>query len=126
MQLAKHWRLKGSRYRLEGARNPQTGAICFPRPVDAQEWDAVTLSGQGRVESFASVGKAADGFTDDTVIALIRLAEGPIITAQLTDVALSDVTIDMPVEMVTRKLRDLGPEGLIVYGYKFRPLLGER
>ncbi|PLS82300.1 MAG: hypothetical protein CYG59_04540, partial [Chloroflexi bacterium] len=59
-------------------------------------------------------------------MALVRLAEGPIITAQLTDVALDEVKIDMPVEMVTRKLRDLGPEGLIVYGYKFRPLLVER
>ena len=123
MQLAKHWRLKGSRYRLEGARNPTTGMIAFPRPADAQEWEAVTLSGQGVVESFAAVGKAADGFTDDTIIALIRLAEGPRITAQLTDVDLSAVTIDMPVEMVTRKLRDLGPDGLIVYGYKFRPML---
>ena len=126
MQLAKHWRLKGSRYRLEGARHPDTGAICFPRPADAAEWEAVMLSGQGVVESFAAVGKAADGFADDTVVALIRLAEGPLITAQLTDVALDEVQIDMPVEMVTRKLRDLGPEGLIVYGYKFRPLLVER
>ncbi len=126
MQLAKHWRLKGSRYRLEGARNPHTGVISFPRPADAADWEAVMLSGQGVVESFAAVGKAADGFADDTVIALIRLAEGPLITAQLTDVALDEVRIDMPVEMVTRKLRDLGPEGLIVYGYKFRPLLVER
>jgi hypothetical protein len=30
----------------------------------------------------------------------------------------------MPVEMVTRKLREEGEDGLIVYGYKFRkPLL---
>lgn len=126
MQLAKHWRLKGTRYRLEGARDPNTGAIHFPPPADAQEWAVVTLSGQGVVESFAAVGKAADGFTDDMVIALIRLAEGPRVTAQLTDVTLSEVTIDMPVEMVTRKLRDLGPDGLIVYGYKFRPLLAGR
>jgi hypothetical protein len=29
----------------------------------------------------------------------------------------------MPVEMVTRKLRTQGDEGLIIYGYKFRPQL---
>jgi uncharacterized OB-fold protein len=32
------------------------------------------------------------------------------------------VQIGMPVEMVTRKMRNDGDErGLIVYGYKFRP-----
>jgi len=47
------------------------------------------------------------------------------VTAQLTDVDFSDVVIGMPVEMVTRKLRTDGEEGMIVYGYKFRPVLTE-
>jgi len=43
------------------------------------------------------------------------------ITAQLTDVDQQAIQIGMPVEMVTRKLRDDGDErGMIVYGYKFR------
>jgi ribosomal protein L25 (general stress protein Ctc) len=29
----------------------------------------------------------------------------------------------MPVEMVTRRLRDDGNKGTIVYGYKFRPVV---
>lgn len=122
MQIAKHWRLKGPRYRLEGARDPQTGAIHFPPPVDTR-WEQVMLSGQGVIESYAVAGTAAEGFTDHAIVALVRLAEGPLLTAQLTDVAFDDVQIGMPVEMVTRKLRDLGPDGLIAYGYKFRPLL---
>ena len=44
------------------------------------------------------------------------------ITAQLTDVDNNAIEIGMPVEMVTRKMRNDGDErGLIVYGYKFRP-----
>jgi uncharacterized OB-fold protein len=44
------------------------------------------------------------------------------VTAQLTDVDNSAIEIGMPVEMVTRKMRNDGDErGLIVYGYKFRP-----
>jgi scaffold protein (connect acetoacetyl-CoA thiolase and HMG-CoA synthase) len=44
------------------------------------------------------------------------------VTAQITDVENSAVEIGMPVEMVTRKMRNDGDErGLIVYGYKFRP-----
>ena len=55
-------------------------------------------------------------------VALVKLDEGPMVTAQLTDVDASEVQIGMPVEMVTRKLRDDGDErGMIVYGYKFRP-----
>jgi uncharacterized OB-fold protein len=33
------------------------------------------------------------------------------------------IEIGMPVEMVTRKLRDDGNKGTIVYGYKFRPAI---
>jgi hypothetical protein len=56
-------------------------------------------------------------------VALVKLEEGPLVTAQLTDVAPNEVEIGMPVEMVTRKLRTQGDEGLIIYGYKFRPRL---
>ena len=54
-------------------------------------------------------------------VALIKLEEGPMVTAQLTDVAPADVEIGMPVEMVTRRIRAQGEDGTITYGYKFRP-----
>jgi uncharacterized OB-fold protein len=57
--------------------------------------------------------------------ALVELDEGPLIAAQLTDVDIDEVEIGMPVEMVTRRLRQYGEDGLIVYGYKFRPELKE-
>ncbi len=44
------------------------------------------------------------------------------VTAQLTDVDAAEIKIGMPVEMVTRRLRTDGDEGVIQYGYKFRPL----
>jgi uncharacterized OB-fold protein len=64
------------------------------------------------------------GFEEYTpyVVALIQLEEGPVLTAQMTDVEPEDVFIGMPVEMVTRKLRtDAGDIGTILYSYKFRP-----
>ncbi len=55
---------------------------------------------------------------------LLNLTEGPVVTAQLTDIGDQEVEIGMPVEMITRKLRSDGDErGLLVYGYKFRPLV---
>ncbi|MFN4295192.1 MAG: Zn-ribbon domain-containing OB-fold protein, partial [Thermoflexales bacterium] len=68
------------------------------------------------------------GFEDYApyTVALVKLEEGPIVTAQLTDVNSKDIKIGMPVEMVTRKIRTDGDErGMIVYGYKFRPVLQE-
>jgi uncharacterized OB-fold protein len=56
-------------------------------------------------------------------VALVKLDEGPLLTAQLTDIDPDSVEIGLPVEMVTRKLRSDGEEGMIVYGYKFRPRL---
>jgi uncharacterized OB-fold protein len=55
-------------------------------------------------------------------VALVRLAEGPLVTAQLTDVDAGNVSVGMPVEMVTRVLREDGERGVMVYGYKFRPV----
>jgi uncharacterized OB-fold protein len=54
------------------------------------------------------------------------LDEGPLVTAQLTDVDPDELEIGMPVEMVTRKLREEGEDGLIVYGYKFRKRLQQQ
>ena len=55
---------------------------------------------------------------------MVKLDEGPLVEAQLTDVNQDELKIGQRVEMVTRKLRDAarGEEGLIVYGYKFRPV----
>ena len=45
-------------------------------------------------------------------------------TAQLTDLGDEPVSIGMPVEMVTRRLKeDENERGVILYGYKFRPVL---
>jgi uncharacterized OB-fold protein len=126
MDLAKHWRQRAARYRLEGQRHRESGEIRFPPQPGADGWEPYQLSGSGTVDSFTVVRQPSDGYEDQspTILALVALAEGPRITAQLTDCDADEVAIDMPVEMVTRRLRDLGPDGLIVYGYKFRPQIG--
>jgi uncharacterized protein len=125
MELAKHWRLKRQRYRLEGTRNQRTGAVQFPPPpIPGPDDMPFVLSGQGEVWSFTEVKAGSDAFERSYVVAMVQLEEGPLITAQMTDVDPGDITLGMQVEAVTRKLRDLGPDGLLVYGYKFRPVLG--
>lgn len=130
MDLAKHWRQKAARYRLEGQRHRTSGEVRFPaRPAalgeDPAEWEPFVLSGKGEIYSFSVLRQAPTGF-DQTApypVALVQLAEGPLVTAQLTDCAEADLSIGQPVEMVTRRLKDMGEDGVLVYGYKFRPVL---
>jgi len=72
------------------------------------------------------VAQAPRGFSAPYLVALVALEEGPRVAAQLTDVDPADVTIGMPVEMVTRRIQERGPHGYLVYGYKFRPVLAGR
>lgn len=129
MDLAKHWRLKAARYRLEGERRTDTGEVRFPPQSpglgDEAAWESFVLSGHGEIFSFSVLRQAPSGFDNATpyAVALVRLDEGPLITAQLTDCAEADLRISLRVEMVTRRLQDTGPDGLLVYSYKFRPLL---
>lgn len=82
------------------------------------------LSGKGTVYSFTTVTTPAEPFEPYAPypMALVQLDEGPMITAQLTDLD-GEPSIGMRVEMVIRKLRTDGTRGIIVYGPKFRPLL---
>ncbi|MEX2029774.1 MAG: Zn-ribbon domain-containing OB-fold protein [Anaerolineales bacterium] len=83
------------------------------------------FSGRGEIYSFTTVSDAPAEFSEFTpyAVALIRLEEGPLLTAQVTDLDGTPLRIGMPVEMVTRKLHAEGEKGTLVYGYKFRPVL---
>ena len=130
-EITRHWRLKSQRYQLVGEQCPECGNKMFPpRDVCPECSDngyqpEFKFSGRGTVFSHTTVHNPPEGYQEMApyTVALVKLEEGPLITAQLTDVPNKDVEIGMPVEMVTRKLQTQGDEGLIVYGYKFRPQL---
>jgi uncharacterized OB-fold protein len=128
MDLARHWRLKDQRYRLEGAVCKNCGYKFFPpREVCTEcksgKLGAYEFSGRGELYSFTTLYQAPLGFEGSLpyAVGMVKLDEGPMIEAQITDAGPEDLKIGQRVEVVTRKLRELGPEGLIVYGYKFRP-----
>jgi uncharacterized OB-fold protein len=129
MELSQHWRLKQQRYSLIGEVCPNCENKIFP-PRDIcpdcgkEAKTTFQFSGKGEVYSFTTVHQAPAGHEENApyTLALVRLDEGPMITAQLTDLNNRDVEIGMPVEMVTRKLRSEGDRGMLIYGYKFRPI----
>lgn len=131
MDIPRHWRLKKQRYALVGEVCDNCENKIFPPrdlcPECGQE--AKTLyqfSGKGEVYSYTTVNSAPAGFEENVPypVAMVKLQEGPLVAAQLTDLEDKKVEIGMPVEMVTRKLRSASDErGMLVYGYKFRPQL---
>lgn len=96
----------------------------IPRQDIQLQTEQFTFSGKGAVVSYTTLQEPPEGFEDQApyMIALVRLDEGPMITAQITDHDGTLATGDR-VEMVTRKLTTEGKRGMIVYGYKFRKLL---
>ncbi len=89
-----------------------------------QVQDQVRFAGTGEIYSYTILQNPPAGYEWQSpyVLALVKLDEGPIITAQLTDLD-SEPKIGDRVEMVTRKLTTEGSEGMIVYGYKFRKVM---
>lgn len=131
MEIPRHWRLRKQRYGLVGEVCPHCDAKLFP-PRDVcpecggEAKQPYNFIGKGKVYSFTRMTDVPAGFEAQSpyTMALVRLDEGPTVTAQLTDLGDEKVEIGMPVEMVTRKIRSDGDRrGMLVYGYKFRPIL---
>jgi uncharacterized OB-fold protein len=129
MDIARNWRLRKQRYALQGEQCDHCKNFIFPpRDICPHCGEAArgerALSGKGEVYSYTVVHEPPTGYETQApyAIALVKLEEGPLVTAQLTDVDAAEIKIGMPVEMVTRRLRTDGEEGVIQYGYKFRPL----
>ena len=132
MEIPRHWRLQKQRYGLVGETCPHCSAKIFPaRDVcpecGGEAKEPFRFSGKGSVYSYTMMQHAPAGFERGLpyAIALVKLDEGPTVTAQLTDLGEEKVKIGMPVEMVTRRIKEDGDErGMLIYGYKFRPEMG--
>ncbi|MBN2191355.1 MAG: Zn-ribbon domain-containing OB-fold protein [Polyangiaceae bacterium] len=130
MDGARQWRTRAARYSLLGAYCGRCDKPEFPPrprcPRCGHETTEFAFSGRGTVYSYSVVRQGPDGFADQVpyVVALVALEEGPLLAAQLTDVEPGELRIGQPVEMVTRRLRDDGPQGTVLYSYKFRPPRG--
>ncbi len=130
MQLPRYHRLRHSFYRLEGTHCSACERNYFPpRKVcpscRAGDLESRELQGSGTLYSYTRMSQSMRGFANlgPSTVGMVQLDDGPLIMTQLTDVEGVDLHIGMPVEMVTRKIRESSEHGYIVYGYKFRPVL---
>jgi scaffold protein (connect acetoacetyl-CoA thiolase and HMG-CoA synthase) len=132
MELPRYHRLRAPYYRLEGRVCQACARRFFPPRIVCASCKSTDLlpfvfSGRGTLYSWSRVQQPARGCASMAPypVGMVRLEEGPLVSSQLADAEGVELTIGMPVEMVTRKIRDDAEHGYIVYGYKFRPLLRE-
>ncbi len=134
MEIARHWRKRKIRYSVTGPQQLDRGTVPAQEHqaamngngsravvVTAEQTSATAKARMGTVWSWTLLVDAPAGFAEQApyALALVQMDDGSMLTAQLTDLA-EKPSIGMRVEMVTRKLRTDGDEGMIVYGYKFR------
>jgi len=84
----------------------------------------IKLSGKGEIVTYTIIHDAPEQFEGQAPypIAIIKLDEGPSLTAQIVDCDNKDVKIGMKVQSTFRKIQEDGSVGAIYYGYKFKPV----
>jgi uncharacterized OB-fold protein len=128
--VARFWREIPQRYNLIANKCGSCNRIYFPprescpycrrksigKMVDTQ------LKGKGEVLTYTIIHVGPEPFEEQVpyAIAIIRLDEGPKVTAQIVDTPLEEVKIGLRVESTFRRIQDDGYTGAIYYGYKFK------
>ena len=80
------------------------------------------LMGKGEIVTYTIIHVAPENFEEQVPypVAIIKLKEGPQITAQIVDCNIDEVKIGMKVENTFRRIQEDGYTGAIYYGYKFK------
>jgi uncharacterized OB-fold protein len=128
--VAHHWRKFKERYGLVGSHCQSCKAYFYPTSVICPKCrrkgkvSEYKFSGTGKVFSHTTIRVPPEGFESYTpyVMAIVELDEGARVVSQIVDCRPEDVKIGMPVESCFRKIREEGKSGLILYGFKFRPV----
>ena len=130
--VARFWREIPQRYSLVGNKCKSCSKVYFPprescpdcRRKSMGKMEEHKLDGKGEIISYTIIHVGPEEFEKQAPypLAIIKLDEGPQITAQIVDCEISDVKIGMKVESTIRRIQEDGYIGAIYYGYKFKPV----
>jgi len=126
--IVRGWRHIQQRYNLIGSKCSQCGNVFFPSRVLCPECrrkgkiEEFKFSGEGKIYTYSVIHTPTDEFKTlaPYVVAIVELEEGAKITSQIVDCDPNAIDIDDEVEMVFRKIKEEGDDGVISYGYKFK------
>lgn len=122
------WRQYSYRYNLQGSICKYCKKTYIPKKYlctcGRSDFEDYKFKGLGTLLSFTNITNPAIEFKSMPVycIGLVKLDEGPVIMAQITDAKIKELKIGMQLHAVFRKFFDNGPDGIIEYGLKFTPI----
>ena len=127
-EIIKGWRHNDQRYNLIGTKCKTCDETFFPKRVVCPncrshgEIEDIQFKGTGKIYTYSIIHSATDDFKNNSpyAVGIIELDEGAKITAQIVDCDLNDLHIGDEVEVVFRKIKEEGKDGVISYGYKFK------
>ena len=126
--IVRAWRHIPQRYNLIGSKCVHCGGVFFPKRVICPECrrrgklEEIKFSGKGKIHTYSVIHTPAEEFKilSPYVVAIIELEEGAKITSQIVDCNHHEINIGDEVELVFRKIKEEGDDGVISYGYKFK------
>jgi hypothetical protein len=126
--IVRGWRHIPQRYNLIGSKCVHCGGVFFPKRVICPECrrkgklEDIAFSGKGKVHTYSVIHSPAEDFKilSPYIVAIIELDEGAKITSQIVDCNNDEINIGDEVELVFRKIKEEGDDGVISYGYKFK------
>lgn len=129
MTIPRFWREIDQRYNLKGMKCGNCQGVFMParslcprcRHASVGKLSPHQFSGEGVVELATVVRNPPQGFDLQApyVMAMVRLDEGPRLTAQVVDAAPERVVPGARVTRTFRKINEEGESGVVHYGYKF-------
>lgn len=112
--------------RLIGGRNRETGRIVFPCP-ESKDYEPFPLRREGTLWSYTvqryrpkSPPYAGPEAFEPWAVAYVELAGETIVEARLTNLALDDIRIGMPLELTQVPLDPQAAESVLIHA--FQPL----
>jgi uncharacterized OB-fold protein len=130
--VPRFWREIPQRYNLIGNKCESCNRVYFPprepcpycRRKSMGKMKDIILSGKGKILSYTIIHNAPDQFEAQVPypMAIIKLDEGPKVTAQIVDCDIDKIKIGLKVQSTFRKIQEDGKVGAIYYGYKFKPV----
>lgn len=120
------WRKASRGNAIIGSKCNKCHALFFPirsrcTKCQCKELGEFIFRGSGKIYAYSTISYPPAGLEKQVpyVIAIIKLDEGPKMTAQIVD--FEKIEVGMKVQSCIRKLYADGKGGIIHYGVKFRP-----
>ncbi len=120
------WRSIKERNCLMGSKCDNCKSLFYPKKrvcrCGSGKLSEFKFSGKGEIISFSEIHMPPLNFEMQIpyTIAIIKLDEGPMLTAQIVD--FDKIKTGLKVEACLRKIYASGKSGIIHYGTKFRPI----